>query len=233
MQTNFSPEHLPAWMRQPHRSFDWGVLLAAALGLIAAWAFFMRSGVPAYSDLLHSGFMASDLADGLREGQLFARWSPHVLGGYGAPIPTFLSQGAPFVVALIDQLFTGDIASAIRFAFIGSSVGAAVALYLLCRRWVNPTAALMSAALYVFSPVLGLTAPHVTGDLAGTIAMAVLPFMLWCATRCASNASGWDLPLTALSLTVLLYIHPMMAAAGVAIATLLTVQAGRAALLRL
>ena len=120
MQTNFSPEHLPAWMRQPHRSFDWGVLLAAVLGLIAAWAFFVRSGVPAYSDLLHSGFMASDLADGLREGQLYARWSPHVLGGYGAPIPTFLPQGASFIVALIDQLFTGDIASAIRFALTGS-----------------------------------------------------------------------------------------------------------------
>ena len=233
MQTNFSPEHLPAWMRQPHRSFDWGVLLAAVLGLIAAWAFFVRSGVPAYSDLLHSGFMASDLADGLREGQLYARWSPHVLGGYGAPIPTFLPQGASFIVALIDQLFTGDIASAIRFALTGSIIGAAVALYLLCRRWVNPTAALMSAALYIFSPVLGLTAPHVAGDLAGTIAMAMLPFMLWCATRSALNASAWDLPLTALSLTMLLYIHPVMAAAGVAISALLTVQSGRTAMLRL
>jgi hypothetical protein len=233
MQTNFSPEQLPAWMRQPHRSFDWGVLLAAALGLIAAWAFFMRSGVLTYSDLLYSGFMATDLADGLREGQLFARWSPHVLGGYGAPIPTFLPQGAPFIVALIDQLFTGDIASAIRSVLIASSVGAATAQYLLCRRWVNPTAALMSAALYVFSPVLGLTAAHVAGDLAGTVAMALLPFLLWSASRAIWNASAWDVPLTALFLTALLYIHPMVAASGVAIATILTVQSGRAPLMRL
>lgn len=233
MQTNFSHEPLPAWMRQPHRSFDWGVVLAAALGLIAAWAFFIRSGVPAYSDLLHTGFMASDLADGLREGQLFARWSPHVLGGYGAPIPTFSPQGGPFVVALIDQLFTGDIVSAIRFALIGSSLGAAVSLYMLCRRWTNPTAALMSAALYVFSPILGLTASHVSGDLAGTIAMAMLPFMLWCASRSASNVLAWDLPLTALSLAALLYLHPMLAVGGIAMATLLTVHSGRAALLRL
>jgi hypothetical protein len=233
MQTDFSPEHLPAWMRQPHRSFDWGVVLATALGLIAAWAFFVRPGVPTYSDLLHSGFMATDLADGLREGQLFARWSPHVLGGYGAPIPIFLPQGAPFVVALIDQLFTGDIASALRLVLITSITGAAIGQYLLCRRWVSPTSALMSAALYVFSPVLGLTAPHVTGDLAGTSAMAVLPFFLLAVTRSTSNTSVWDVPLSALMLTALLYIHPMIAAAGVAFAIVITIPDGRAALMRL
>src|SRR5690606_3276614 len=104
---------------------------------------------------------------------------------------------------------------------IGSSLGAAVSLYMLCRRWTNPTAALMSAALYVFSPILGLTAPHVSGDLAGTIAMAMLPFMLWCASRSASNVLAWDLPLTALSLAALLYLHPMLAVGGIAMATLL------------
>lgn len=233
MQTDFSPEHLPSWMRQPHRSFDWGVLLAGALGLIAAWAFLVRPGVPAYSDLLHSGFMAADLAEGLREGQLFARWSPHALGGYGAPIVTFLPQGAAFVVALIDQLFTGDIASALRLALVSSITGAAVSQYLLCRRWVSPTAALMSAALYVFSPILSLTAPHIKGDMAGVAAMAVFPFLLWCVTRLASNSSVWDVPLTALAVTALLYLHPPLAAAGVAVASIIAIPDGRTALLRL
>lgn len=233
MQTDFLPEHLPVWMRQPRRSFDWGILLAAAIGLLSAWAFLVRPGLPAFSDLLHSGFMVSDLADGLREGQLFARWSPHVLGGYGAPVPVFLPHGAPFIAALVDQLFTGDVTSAIRFLLVSAAMGGGVGQYLFCRRWVSPAAALLSSALYTFSPIMGLTASHVAGDLAGIVAMGILPFSLWSTTRLAEAASVWDIPVTALIFTALLYIHPAAAAGGFMVALLITLPQGRTALLRL
>lgn len=233
MQTEFSPEQLPSWMRQPRRSFDWGILLAAALGLIAGWAFLMRPDVPAFSELIHSGFMASNLAEALREGQMFARWSPHVFGGYGAPIVTFLPQGAAYIVALVEQLFTGDIASALRLVLLCSMIAAAAGQYFFCRSWVNPAAALVASALYVFSPILGLAAPHIKGDLAGVIAMALLPFLCFAATRLTSNTSVWDVALTAFALSALLYIHPQLAMAGLAVTIIIVIPGGPGAVLRL
>lgn len=233
MQTEFIPEHLPAWMRQPRRSIDWAVLLAAALGLIASWAFLVRDGVPMFTGLEHSGFMAADIADALSEGQLVPRWSPHALGGYGAPIPTFLPQGAATIVAIADELLTADTASALRLVLVGALMTAGVAQYLFCRRWISPTNALMAAGLYVFSPVLGLVAPHISGDLAGVIGMAALPLVIWAATRSLKHTSRWDVPVSALAFAALLYIHPQLSAAGAGIAVLLTLPEGFAALQKL
>ncbi|MBK8134928.1 MAG: hypothetical protein IPK52_03650 [Chloroflexi bacterium] len=233
MQTDFVPENLPSWMRQPRRSLDWGIALAAAFGLIASWAFLIRGGLPAYTDLIHSGFMTSDLADALREGQIIARWSPHALSGYGAPIPSFLPQGAPFLAALTAQLLTGDAASAIRLVLSAALVAAGVGQYLFCRPWIGATNALMAAGLYVFSPVLGLTAPHVTGDLAGVTGMALLPFVLWLSGRAAANTSGGDLIAACLALTALAFVSPRLALCTAAIALATASTGGIKSLIRL
>lgn len=211
MQVDILPENLPAWMRQPRHTFDWGIVLAAAFALLIAQPFITMQGVSDYNEMLHSGFMTADFADALGEGQIIPRWSPHALGGYGAPIPNFLPQGSALIAGLAVRLLTDDVATAIRLTAIFAIIWAAVAQYLFCRRWIGTGCGLLASMLYLYSPVLGLTVPYLKGDLAGLVGMALIPTVLWAASRLGDNLSNWDSLLVAFCLAALFYVYPALA----------------------
>jgi hypothetical protein len=218
-------EQMPLWMRRSQQRFDWGVVFALLIGLLAAWPFFSHSQLSMTNSQLQAVFRTADTAVMLREGRLYPRWSPHAFGGYGAPIPNYEPPGASYLAAVIEVLFTDDTQTAVRITYILALIVASIGMYLLVTRWSNCTQGLLAAALYTLSPTIGLTLPHLDGNLPLVISTVLLPLTLWTFDRLLNNESALDLlyvaglvglqllidprilPVTALWSTALFLIH--------------------------
>jgi hypothetical protein len=178
------PEHeLPTWMKRARLGFDWGMMLVIGFCLLIAWQFIENPGLPRTNDSIHYAFQAHDAAQSLREGRLYPRWSPYTLNNLGAPIPHYTPPGATYITALIEVLFTNDTVFAMRIVHTLALVAAGVSVYALVMQRVNAMAGVVAAMLYVYSPYLSLTVPHVLGDLPEAIALALLPMLLWAVHR--------------------------------------------------
>lgn len=216
-------EDLPVWMRRARRRWDWGVLLAAAFGLLAAWPFIVHPGLPRTNASENYVYLVADYSDALREGRLYPRWSPHVLSGYGAPIPHYFPPLAPYSAALIKVLFTNDAVRAVRVIFSGAFIVAAASLYAFVRRRTTPEAGLLAVLLYIFNPYVGYTVPYIRGELAEFLALALLPVVLWSLDYLLIDNRPMGVAFCALAEAALLLVYPPMAAAALALTSVLIV----------
>lgn len=216
---------LPRWMRQAQRGWDWGLLLALALGLLAAWPFLLQSGLPRTNASENHTFMAADYAATLQEGRLYPRWSAFAQQGYGAPIPNYYPPAPAYAAALFEVLLTNDAVVAVRILYIAAFCLAGAALYGLARRHAGAQAGLVAAALFVFSPYFGHTAPHILGDLPAVTGLALLAALLWRIDHLLWADSAHDIAQAAFLTAALALTHPPLAAAGAGMAALLTLYA--------
>src|SRR5690349_15466688 len=109
------PSHeLPDWMRRAQRGVDWGFLLVLALCIIVSAPFALRSELPHNNASENYVYQTSDYAESIQEGWLYPRWSPNVLGGYGAPIPNFYPPAPAYSAALLQVLLTNESVGAVR-----------------------------------------------------------------------------------------------------------------------
>ncbi|MGQ9890000.1 MAG: 6-pyruvoyl-tetrahydropterin synthase-related protein [Aggregatilineales bacterium] len=217
-------EDLPRWMRQAQRGWDWGLLLALALSLFAAWPFLIQPGLPQAGASENYAFLAADYAAALQEGRLYPRWSAYAQQGYGAPIPHYYPPGPPYAAALIEVLFTNSAVAAVRALYAGAFCLAGAGTYGLVSRHAGARAGLVAAALLVFSPYLGHTAPHILGDLPTVIGIALLAALLWRVDRLLARAAAHDLALVALGTWALLLTHPPLTAVGLSLAAALALR---------
>lgn len=215
-------EDLPYWMRQARRGKDWGLLLALIIGILAAWPFIIRPGLPRTNASENYVFLTADYADALREGRLYPRWSPNALSGYGAPIPHFFPPGAPYSAALIKVLFTNDDVRGVRVAFIIGFIIAATSTYAFVRRQSSAAAGLLAAVLFTFSPTLGSTTPYIRGELSEFLGLVLIPLLLWVVDRLLSGPRLFDFIITAFAAAALFLTHPTSAIIGIILAALLT-----------
>jgi hypothetical protein len=176
-------DELPDWMLRAMRRTDWGVLIVLILSLLMGWSFALNPGLPRTNDVESYVFRTADTTESFLEGRLYPRWSSHALNGYGAPIPHYYPPGAPYIAAVLSILFTGDAVLAVRLVFIASFGLAGTMVYALVLRRTNAAAGIVAALLYVYSPYVGLVAPHVLGDLPGVMSLALVPTLLWAANR--------------------------------------------------
>lgn len=215
--TDYPPipvENLPLWMRQAQRRVDWGVLLVLGFAIAASWSFLMQTGLPESNANRNYAFMTADFAEALREGVLYPRWSPHVLAGYGAPIPNFYPPGAPYSAAVVEVLLTNDTWTALRLMYALAIWGAAIGMYSFVTRWLGSRAGVLASLLYVFSPYIAVNVPLVMGDLPGAISLALLPTLLWAVSRLIILNHTIDFALVALTGTALLLTEPRSALVG-------------------
>lgn len=189
-------ETLPLWMRQAQRGLDWGTVLVLAFSALIALIVASRLTLGGANE--NHAFMAADLADMLREGRLYPRWSPHAFGGYGAPIPNYYPVGGALLTAVVDTLFTNDTLTALRVVYALAILLAGAATYAFTMRWVGGSRAVLAAMLYVLSPLLLLTAPYALGSLPLMLSAALLPLLLWAATRLIQINRFQDFALLAL-----------------------------------
>lgn len=202
-------------MRRAQRGVDWGVLVVLVLSLVAVWPFILQSGLPRTNDTERYVFRTADTAEALREGHLYPRWSPHVQGGYGAPIPNFYPPGAPYSAAVVEFLFTNNSVLAIRIIYIVSFCLAGTMTYVVVTRHVNAASGVIAAMLYLFSPYVGLIAPHIIGDLPGVMTLGLIPTLLWAIGRLCVLNQPLDVALVAIITDGLILTEPRAAAVGI------------------
>ncbi len=216
---SLSLDDLPYWMQQARRGRDWGALLVLAFSLLAAWPFLSQPGLPQAAE--NYVYMTADYSQSLHEGRLYPRWSPNVLGGYGAPIPNFFPPAAPYSAALVKTLFTNNAALAVRIIFASAFLLAGVSSYAFVRRRSSAAAGLLVALLYLYSPYFGHTLPYVRGDLAHVLALALVPLLLWAVDRLLADNRPLDMLLTTLAAALLVLADPAIAVAALILGLLL------------
>ncbi len=216
-----SSKDLPYWMQQARRGVDWGVILVVAFSLMLAWPFILQPGLPHTNASENYVYRTADYAQAFQEGRLYPRWSPHVFGGYGAPIPHYYPPGAPYIAALIQVFFTGDPVTAVRIVYIGALCLCGAMMYVFVTRRASSAAGLLAALIYTTSPYVAMTAPHILGDLPGVVALALLPTLLWAIDRLLILNRPHDIALVTLTFAALLLTSPRDAVPAVALATLL------------
>jgi hypothetical protein len=207
-------EEWPTWMRQSRQNVDWGILIAIFFGLLAAWPFLLQEGLPRTNATENHVFMAADYAEAFREGRLYPRWSAAALSGYGAPIPNYYPPGAAYSAATLELLFTDDTVIAVRLLYVLSSVMASAMTYVFVMRWAGAAEGILASVLYVYSPYIGMTAPHILGDLPGIMSMALLPTLLWAMHRLLLRNYVFDFMLVSLISSALLLTDVKMTFAG-------------------
>ncbi len=195
-------------MRQSRTTIDWGVLLVLAFSLIATWPFILQPGLPRTNDSERYVFLTSDYAQSFRESRLYPRWSAHAVEGYGAPIPHFYPPATPYLAGTIDVLLTNDPVNAVRLLYIIAMCLAGTTTYAFIQRFRGATSAIIGSFLYVYSPHLGLNAPHILGDLNGVLAMALLPTMMWGVQRLLNINGPFDFALVSLTSSAFLLTDP-------------------------
>ncbi len=223
MSTELTYEQMPLWMRRSQQHFDWGIVFALLIGLLAAWPFLHHAQLSMTNGQLHDAFRTADTAAMLREGRLYPRWSPHAFSGYGAPIPNYVAPGTPYIAAVIEVLFTDDTLTALRIAYTFSLMAAAAGVYLLVTRWSGCTQGLLATTLYVLSPYIGLTLPHLSGNLALMCSAALLPFTLWTFDRLLHDESPFEMLYVGLLVALQILIEPQILLAALPLCLLILI----------
>lgn len=222
LETQIPVDDLPLWMRQAQRGVDWGVLLVLLTCLLLTVPRLLADdGLPQMGALENYLLLAADYAEALREGRLYPRWSAHVLGGYGAPIPHYTPPGTSYTLALLSLFITGDLIDAARVALVAAVCLAGCGMYVFVLRWGGAHHATLSAILYVTSPHLALDLPYLLGDLPLMWGLALLPLALWAVSRLIAVNRYQDFALASLLLSALVLTEPRLALVGIALSLIL------------
>ncbi len=159
------------------RGIDWGICVVLLLSVLVGSAFLRYEGIPRHSETLL--YQTHTLLSAFREGTLYPRWSPHVLLGYGAPIPQFTPPAPAYSLALLDLLFVGDLAQSLRIGFVLVFLALGAATYSFVLRHSNAHAALVAAVMTLTAPYISLTLPFIRADYSQLMGLALLMGTLW------------------------------------------------------
>jgi hypothetical protein len=222
--TEFIPtESYPTWMRRSLRATDWGALLALAFGILIALPLFWQSGLPRSNDSEHWVFQTQNIAIALSEGHLYPRWSPHALGGYGAPIPHYYPPAPAYAAALMQLVLTGSPVEAVRLLMALALCFTPLPVYALVARHSSAAQGLLASLLYAASPIVAFVSWYVLGDLPAVISYLLLPLLLWAVDRLLTAHQPLDIASVALLTAALLLTDLRFAAAAIVLAITLTV----------
>ncbi len=125
----------------------------------------------------------------LEEGAFFTRWLPDLAFGYGFP---FFNYRAPvsYYLALGLHLVGLSLPLALNLVYVLSILGSAVGAYLLSWDLFGPRAGIVAAVAYAYAPYQFLNA-LVRGNAPESVALALLPFILWAFRRLALRGDRW------------------------------------------
>lgn len=130
------------------------------------------------------------IRNSVEQGALFSRWMPDVAFGYGFP---FFNYRAPvsYYLALGLHLTGLTLPWALNLVYVLSIIGSALGAYLLGRDLFGSAAGVVAAVAYGYAPYQFLNA-LVRGNAPESVALALLPFVLWAFRRLAlEGGRGW------------------------------------------
>lgn len=193
------------WLRR----IDPGHGAAALVGLLAAWPFLARAGLPALTDAQHHVYRTLEVINAWRSGVFYLRWAPNLFFGYGYPVFNFYAPAAYYASAAYGW-FLGPVAG-VKFTFVLAAVLGAVGLYRLARERFEPLPALAGAAAFSLAPYLAYLNPQARGALPEALAAALMPWLLAALARLPGEPGARRLAPAALLMALLMLTHNLMA----------------------
>jgi hypothetical protein len=184
----------------------WSLAIGSLLLLCAvAIAPLLRAEIPCTHDGGLHYYRIVAMRQALKDGILFTRYLPDLAFGYGFP---FFNYREPVPYYLPLALFVAGVAlpTALKLVYVISIVGSAISAYLLTRDLFGPRAGLVAAVAYAYAPYQFLDA-LTRGNAPESLALALLPLILWAFRRLAlTGRRRWFL-LSAGSLATLTLTH--------------------------
>jgi hypothetical protein len=198
-----------------HPRFDWGLLLALALALVAAAPFLTRPGLPRQTDAELHVYRAAELGHVMRAGVFYPRWAPDFYFGYGYPIFNYYAPLTYYLANLFDLLPGIDIVGGVKAVFVFGFVAASLGTYLLGRDFSGMRGGTVAAASFVFAPYVVFIDPHARGVLAEHFALCLLPMVFFTFRRLMSGPGSRGALLgSVLTLAVLVFSHNLVGLVG-------------------
>ncbi|HUX86258.1 MAG TPA: 6-pyruvoyl-tetrahydropterin synthase-related protein, partial [Chloroflexota bacterium] len=144
-----------------------------------------------------------------RAGAFFPRIAPHLALDYGYATFTFYSPTSLYLGETFHLFGLGYIA-ALKACFAASIVSSGLGAYLLGRELYGTRGAMLAALVYVYLPY-HLLDVYTRGDIAETLALGLLPFVVWSFWRLARAPSTGRIVAAAVFLTGLVVTHNLSA----------------------
>lgn len=198
-------------MRERWRKVDKGWLLVLLLGLLAAYPFVSRAGLPQETDAELHIFRLAELYRLVAGGEIYPRWSPNFYYGYGYPIFNYY---APLVYYLgLGGMFLLGVTAVqgVKGVFVGGLLLAGWGMYGLVRENWGRRAGTVAAAVYLFAPYVQFVDAHARGDLAESFSLGLLPWGLWLGQRWMKRKDAGTFLATVLVTTAIILAHNLMA----------------------
>jgi hypothetical protein len=183
------------------------LLTVLALGLAvlpAAAPYLLGDGLPRTNDVLPHLYRVVALDRLVRAGQLWPRWSPDLVHGFGYPVFNFFPALSHWLVESL-SLVGASLTTAYQLAVLVHFWLGATGAYLVGRKWFSPVAGWAAAIAYTYSPYL-LYDAHVRGGLPESQALALLPWLLFALSRATSGGRRW-VAASALAFAAMLLSH--------------------------
>lgn len=164
----------PLW-----ENLDKGILVAVLIGLVLAWPFWSRPGLPRATDTELHVYRIAELGYSLQSGNLYPRWAPDFYYGHGYPIFNYYSPLTYHLANWLTLLHPEQAVLGAKLVFILAAVLGAWGAYLLGREYGGQAGGLLAATAFACSPYILLINPHVRGDMPEVFALALVPWTLW------------------------------------------------------
>jgi hypothetical protein len=119
----------------------------------------------------------------VRQGNLFSRWVPDLAFGYGYPLYNYRASVSHYL-SLGLHLIGLALPRALNLVHILGISGSALGMYLLARDLFGVKAGVVAAMAYAYAPYQLLDA-LVRGSMPESVALALIPFVLWAFRRLA------------------------------------------------
>src|SRR5688572_18599837 len=193
---------------QRFSKFDWGIIAALLLPLIAAlptWG----NGIVAGADVEVHVHRIHAMTLALQYGDLYPRWINYLHLGYGYPIFNYYAPGYAYFTALFELAGLHITAAYNLVQTLAWSFGS-VGMYLLARRVLPAPAALLAATLWAYAPSR-LYEVWWQGSLVQIVSASFLPYLLLGVAKTAHEPNLRRILSLALPFAALILTHtPMM-----------------------
>jgi len=187
----------------PGRFISWTLLICLLCAV--AVSPLLRSSSPCTHDGGLHYFRVAAMRHMLKQGVFFTRWLPDLAFGYGFP---FFNYRAPlsYYLALGLHLTGLPLPLSLNLLYVFSLLFGALGAYLLAQDLFGPRAGVVAAVAYAYAPYQLLDALS-RGNAPESVALALLPLLLWAFRRLALRGGrGW-FPLSVGLLTALYLVH--------------------------
>jgi len=198
--------------RNPRRQWpDPGLIAASLIGLLAAWPFLSRPGLPVFTDIEQHVYRTFQVMETLRAGVPYARWAPDLFHGFGYPVFNYYAPLTYYLGAAYGLFFGESGATAgVKLVMVAASTVGSLGMYAFARLMWGRAAGVAGAGAFALAPYVLFFTPHRTGRVPEMVGIALAPLLFWAFTRLRHSAAPGRVALAALVLAVMLLSHNLM-----------------------